>query len=230
MRPLQQSERAERSENLKWAADDRIIREATRFPEAPHVVRVLRLLSQLQRAETLRLELYPHHDELQSQPGGRFFADPRLQALKTELNSVLREVENQLKNYRWTPRLLSFPRFNALHCRYTWPNKRNGHWENWAVFWLLGQVDGSGGVPGSILRFRRCLQCGSWFYGLMAWAKFCGDRCRKKQHATSPRDKERNRRYMREYRRKEKERSSAQAKANDRANDRAMVRQRKRGA
>jgi len=225
MRPLPQSERAERTEILKWAADDRIIREATRFPEAPHVVRVLRLLSQLQRAETLRLELYPHHDELQWQPGGLFFADPRLQALKTELNSVLRKIENQLKNYRWTPRLLS-PRFDALHRRYTWPNKGKRYWENWAVFWLLGQADGTGGVPGRILRFRSCSQCGNWFYGLTAWARFCGDRCRKKQHATSPRDKERNRKYMREYRRKEKERSAAQAEANARA----MVRQRKTGA
>ena len=80
MRPLHGREleeafsRIERREVWKHAADVRIIREATEFPEAPHVLRVLGLLAQLQRAETLRLELYPHRHELVLEPGSRFFS------------------------------------------------------------------------------------------------------------------------------------------------------------
>src|SRR5205807_8866002 len=65
------------------------------------------------------------------------FADPQLQALNLEFQETLKQIEQSLKRYRWTPTIRSGD-FYGLTERHIWPKKSaEDNWENWAVFWLI---------------------------------------------------------------------------------------------
>jgi hypothetical protein len=59
------------------------------------------------------------------------------------------------------------------------------------VVQLIGQ--------GTILRIRRCRQCGSWFFAHSSHQEFCKTSCRIKHFAGSEKFKEKRRKYMRDY-------------------------------
>jgi hypothetical protein len=81
------------------------------------------------------------------------------------------------------------------------PEAQLGHWENWALQFLLAQLR-----EGRIRWFRRCAKCQNWFLAMKESQKFCGDDCRKKYASQGEQFKERRRIYMQDYRRQEKAR------------------------
>lgn len=212
------------------AAYVRILRKLNAEPTSPGVARVLWLLEALIKAENLRIQLYEpaadhllvadHHgfplrwvsksnpDQPPSyDPDRQIFIDPQLRALNSQFNALLKEIEEKLKRYRWTPTVRCGDVRIGLGVQYIWPRKsEQDSWENWAVFWLIGHaaMGSSGRSPGLILRFKHCLQCGVWFYASMEHQKHCSTRCRKKFHSESPEFRKKRANYMSKYRLKER--------------------------
>ena len=187
----------------------RILSKVNAKTTSPRVDRVLWLLEALIKAERLRLQLYEatyigtgnsisvtsRYDAIRDS-----FADPQLQALNLEFQETLKQIEQSLKRYRWTPTIRSGD-FYGLTERHIWPKKSaEDNWENWAVFWLINHAaEGSSGRSQSlILRFRRCRQCQTWLYARTKHQEHCSARCRKKLHSESPEFKGKRAKYMRE--------------------------------
>jgi predicted nucleic acid-binding Zn ribbon protein len=219
------------------AAYHRILRKANAEPTSPRARRVLWLLEALIKAENLRIELYelaadhllvtdhrgvsrwvsksnpdqaPKYD-----PDEGVFTDPQLRALELQFNGVLKEIEQKLKRYRWTP-TVRCGEFHGLMERYIWPTKsEEDSWENWAVFWLIGHatMDSSGRSPGLILRFKHCRQCGVWFYAVTEHQEHCSERCRRKFYSQGPEYRAARAAYMRKHRRDIKEMQRRQDEA-----------------
>jgi len=112
-----------------------------------------------------------------------------------------------MKRYRWNPTVRPFFEFHSLEEMYVWRKRTDEeNWENWAVFWLMRHVKGSGRLPAPILRFRQCRQCSAWFYALTNHQTHCSAGCRQKFNSTSPDFRAKRAIYMRErYRPLQKE-------------------------
>src|SRR6266567_1875514 len=217
-------------ERERWtgAAYLRILRKLNAEPTSPHVARVLWLLEALIKVENLRIHLYePAADHLlvsdrrglrwvskshpdqapKYNPDEGVFIDPQLRALDLQFKSLLKEIEEKLKRYRWTPTVRCGDVRIGLGVNYIWPRKsEQDSWENWAVWWLIDHAarDSSGRSPGLILRFKHCLQCGVWFYASTEHQKHSSTRCRKKFHSESPEFRKKRANYMSKYRLKER--------------------------
>ena len=223
------------------AACHRILRRVNDAAKSSRVDRVVWLLEALIKAESLRLQLYgPASDHLlvsdhprqpwatrwvsksnpsqppKYNPDRMVFTDPELHALHMQFKSLMREIEEKLKRYRWTPTVRCGGIEGGLGVRYIWPNKSaEDSWENWAVLWLIGHAaqESSGASPGLILRFRHCLQCGIWFYATTDHQKHCSIRCRRKFYTQSPEYRAERAKYMKKHRREAKERAARQEAA-----------------
>jgi hypothetical protein len=180
------------------------------------------LLELMREAETRRVELYERTKRTLSESyeeGSlalriglarllrRKFRDPELQALSTAFDDRLRKIEKAMKRYRWTPTVGAAGVF-GLRQAFIWRGRRDSgeFWENAAVLWLLGHVNGSGRYPAPILRFRQCRQCSEWFYAMTDHQVSCSTNCRQKAHADNPLFRAKRAQYMREkYRPHQKE-------------------------
>jgi predicted nucleic acid-binding Zn ribbon protein len=221
-----------RREREIWAnaAHKRILRKLNSASNSPSVSRVLWLLQALIRAENFRIRLY---SAALTDPGKYDwafggFTDSDLREQSRQFDRLLSEIEKGLKRYQWTPTVRCGDVQLGLGVNYIWPkDSEESNWENWAVFWLIGQAsrESGGSSQGLILRFRHCLQCGTWFYAVTEHQKFCTQRCRKNSHSSTPEAREKHRMDVREYRQRKKEMEKRQ----DEANGRAQTRERSRG-
>ena len=165
--------------------------------------RVLRLLKLLRQGEQLRVRLYKRG----LSPGSleTIALQQQGDAEHSQFVECLTEINLLLKQYRWTPKIVSGG-FYRLDDFPIWHNTKNIEAnENWAVRWLLWQAQrGAGQLEAPILRFRMCEECPNWFYARTDHARFCSNGCKKKFHSHNPEFKEKRALYMRKKRREEK--------------------------
>jgi hypothetical protein len=79
--------------------------------------------------------------------------------------------------------------------------QRWSNWEHWSALWLIARIKDD-----TIRHFKRCQNCGRWFFAVLKRQKFCVETCRKQEFSQSEKHKDNRRRYMVEYRKREKER------------------------
>jgi hypothetical protein len=216
-----------RKQREDWAdaAQFRILKKAKAEPNKPCVKRMLWLIEALRSAESLRVRLYeaagfespqwPLVSPYQGISDG--FSDSQLQELNLAFRSLMNEIEGNLKRYRWHP-TVRCGSFLGLTSMYTWSREdsKDQNWENWAVYWLIGQATqgSSGRATSLILRFRNCRQCQTLFYALTDHQQCCTAACRKKFHAekvlSTPEGRAKHAADMKERRRLQREREARQ--------------------
>jgi hypothetical protein len=133
---------------------------------------------------------------------GWTFKIPEMQALNSQLNRVLTELNQLARRYRWHPLIrhtgFEMPTFDVTE---TWDGRGTDRtWETHAIWWLCGNR------AKWIDYFRQCRDCNRWFFALAEHQSYCGDSCRKRHASQSEEFKEKRRLYMRTYRRTEGER------------------------
>lgn len=202
-----------------WNMQTRVI-----YPNQPSAKRVESLICRLKEADDLRVQIYirtnAHFgDWLESGRAslsresdllpGYAFADSLLEMKNQRFKEVITDIQKLLRRYKWTPTVRAFDYF-CLDRVYLWTTRVTvDHWENFAIQWLLGHIQGSGNGPShsKIAQFRRCRHCARWYYALKDHQLHCSDVCRKKFSANSPAFREKRRLYMREkYRPQQRER------------------------
>jgi hypothetical protein len=118
--------------------------------------------------------------------------------------TILQRVNFQLRKSRWSLLLQIFngPELNRIWEFHEDPNLQN---LEYSIYFLLDYY-----LPAEELdRFRRCDECGRWFFAVTAHQRYCSEKCRSRHISHSAEFKEKRRRYMKRYRRDEKQRDLA---------------------
>lgn len=205
VRPL----RERRTRAQTSLASRRILERVNREPKSACVVRVLWMLNALRLADELRSRLYEASwnstDELLDEAETISFRDPKLQSLNLEFRTLIRNIQERLKRYRWTPTIDDFE-FAGLQRGSAWSARSDAdEWENRAIDYLLMKATSAAGrAPAEIGRLRSCRTCGKWFYAATDHQTNCSTQCRKKFHSESPEAHAKRAEYMRIYRQDQK--------------------------
>jgi hypothetical protein len=134
---------------------------------------------------------------------GWSFEPAEMQAINNRLIRVLEEINAIAKRIKWHPfvRHIGYEMSPALRVVDYWKIRdRERAWETHSIWWLCGE----NGMW--IDYFRRCPQCGLWFFAVANHQIYCSGRCRQNKASTSEEFKQKRKLYMRVYRRDEKER------------------------
>ncbi len=115
----------------------------------------------------------------------------------------VRKANEILAVHGWLPGIIAdgnqieeFPQFREWQ-------KKDRTWiqmQPTAMWLLLARMR-----AGEILRFKKCDECGLWFYAKTEHQRFCKDSCRKKYASISAEYRMKRKLYMRGYRRRDKE-------------------------
>ena len=160
--------------------------------------RVLRLLSDLQRLETNRRILKPLERRFcEGTPYGvdfmHQFRDPTAEELYRSCAELVAEIDIQLSRYRYSPAIV-FRVDEPIRLGQAWDERTESIYHESLAAWTFLQE----AAEGRIDRFRRCLHCAHWFYGITEHQKYCSPRCRVQEHSQGEGFKRKRARYMRE--------------------------------
>ena len=125
--------------------------------------------------------------------GKRSDAD-KVAKLNVESMELAEQINRQLRRYTWFPEVRFTLPDGLVTYRLHWKTRSEGQSCEYHGTWTFldhmqaGQLD----------RFRRCIQCDTWFYATAGHQRFCGDTCRMQSHSNSAEFRKQRARYMRE--------------------------------
>jgi hypothetical protein len=206
-RRLQSTKREERrgdADDLSWLMEVLNDGHVPR-PGRAVVRRISHLLVQLRQIKEIRAKLRPYAKESNAPIGptlgfGFRFDEPHLTALNLQGGEIMRDVNEALQRYRWSPtimflgvdlELLERPGFHE--------SSEEDYLEKFSIWVLLMKFR-----QGLIGRMKQCDDCRRWFYALTDHQRFCKDSCRKHYASQSSEYRTKRRTYMRNYRNSQK--------------------------
>jgi hypothetical protein len=165
-----------------------LIREESRKKDARPVIDLLKLLQDL---DTLYSGLAPGRDLSRT--------------LRRKVDASVHKVNKILAVHGWLPGIVAGENYVEEFPQYRGRQYDVRAWTSQmpptAMWLLLARMR-----SGEIQRFRKCDDCGLWFYAKREHQRFCKDSCRKKYASKSAEYRTKRKLYMRGYRRQEKQR------------------------